>query len=137
MNAFKALGDDCTNAQQQWAFGRPVARATRAVLLARDNEQGYTLLLVAHRGLVDSRLFSIRQMDCIVPLLVRGQVIAQANIAKGAAYHHLVITTSRPIGVEVTLLNALLNEVTSRRAGRRETACRRDMVRGDGVIQHG
>ena len=75
-------------------------------------------------------------MNGVVALLVRREVIVQADVAESSAHHHFVIATSRAIGVEIALIYPMLDQVLARRATGREATCRRDMVRRDGVIKH-
>src|SRR2546421_6864198 len=118
MNTLEALGNDRSHTQEQGSLSGPVTRAARAIFLASNDKQRYALLLVAHGCLVDGGLLSIRQIEGIVTFFTGRQAIAQANVAKGTAHHHFVITAPRPIGVEVALLDALLNQVTTSRTGR-------------------
>src|SRR5215469_17975708 len=108
MDTLEALGDGGTNAQQQRPLGGPVTGTTRAVFFASDDQQWYSLLLVAHRCFVNGGLLAAGQVERVVSFLLRQQAIAQANIAKGAAYHHLVIATPCSIGVEVAFVDAML-----------------------------
>src|SRR5215470_5145047 len=101
MDTFETLGDGGTYAQEQRPFGGPVTGTTGAVFFASDDQQGYSLLLVVHRRFVNGALLANWQVERVVSFLLRQQAIVQANIAKGAAYHHLVVATSRSIGVEV------------------------------------
>ena len=42
------------------------------------------------------------------------QLVAQPDVRERAADHHLVVAAARPVGVEVALLHAVLDEVLSR-----------------------
>ena len=46
VNALEAFGDHGAHAQQQRAFGRPIARRSRAVFFARDDQQRRAFFLV-------------------------------------------------------------------------------------------
>src|SRR3954449_9465959 len=62
VDALVALGYHGPNAEQGAALRRPVARAARPVLAARDHDQGHTLGLVAHGGVVDRHLLAVREV---------------------------------------------------------------------------
>ena len=137
MDALEAFGDGGAHTQQQWAFGGPVTRAAGTVLFAGDNEQRDALLLVAHGGVVDGRFFAIGQVDSVVAFFAWHETIAQADIAEGATHHDFVIAAPSAVGVEVAFLYTVLEQVFTGRAGGSEIACRRDVVSGDRVVQHG
>src|SRR5581483_504859 len=53
VDALEGFGDHRLHAEQQGPFCRPVARRSRSVLLAGDDEQRHVRRLVLHRGVVD------------------------------------------------------------------------------------
>ena len=72
-------------------------------------------------------------MDGDPTLDVYHHLILDAGVGKGAAHHHLVIAAPRTIGIEVVLADAMLGEVSARRAVMPDRAGRRDVVGGDGI----
>ncbi len=129
MDALEALGDDGLYAEQEGALRRPVARGARAVLLAGEDEERHALLLVLQAGLVDRGLLAVREVDCVAALLAPGELVAQADVAEGAAHHDLVVAATAPVGVEVAGVYALLDQVLPGRHLRGDRAGRRDVVR--------
>ena len=65
--------------------------------------------------------------------LAFGQEITQPNVAKGAAHQDLVVAAPRSVAVELGALDAMLDQVVSRRAVGRDAAGRGDVVRRDRV----
>src|SRR6266571_4519340 len=131
MDTLEAPGDGGAYAQQQRPLGSPVTGTTGAVFFAGDDQQWYPFLLVVHRCFVNGGLLATGKVERVVSFLLRQQAIAQANIAKSAAYHHLVVTTPRSIGVEVALFDAMLDQILSGRAGSRKVASRGNVIRSD------
>src|SRR5260370_24917663 len=136
MDTLEALSDGGTYAQQQRPLGSPVTGTTGAIFFACDDQQWYSLLLVVHRCFVNGGLLATGQVDRVVSFLLRQQAIVQANIAKGAAYHHLVVATPRSIGVEVALFDAMLDQELPGGAGSRKVASRGDVVRRHRGVDH-
>src|SRR5262245_13980640 len=64
VNALEALRDDRLDAEQERSLCRPVARRSRSVLLAGDDEQRDAGLLVVHRRVVDRHHFAARLIRC-------------------------------------------------------------------------
>src|SRR5690606_31055695 len=62
VDALEALGDDRLDAKQRRALGRPVARATGAVLVAGQDDQRRAVGLVTVRGLEDRHLLVRREV---------------------------------------------------------------------------
>ena len=137
VDALERLGDDRAHAQQQRALGRPVAAGAVAVERAGQHHQRRARLLVGHRGVVDARDLAGGQVLGPVALLAAGELVAQADVAEGAAHHHLVVAAPRAVAVEVALLHAVLDQVPARGRAHRDDAGRRDVVGGDRVAEHG
>ena len=53
VDALEALGDNGLDTQQVGALGGPVAAGAHAVVLAANDDGGYTVLHVGHAGIVD------------------------------------------------------------------------------------
>ena len=60
MDPLEAFSDHRANAEQQRTLGGPIPRASRAVLLAGDGEQGHAIRTVALRGVENRHLLCIR-----------------------------------------------------------------------------
>src|SRR3989442_15684518 len=121
MDALEAFGDDRANAEQERTFRGPIPRTSSAVLLARDREQGHAVRAVALRGIENRHLLSVRQM-CRPVAFARRELIAQADVAEGAAHEDFVIPAPGPVAVELAALDALRQQVAAGRAVRRAAA---------------
>src|ERR671916_2055680 len=132
VDALEALGDDRPYAEQERALRGPVARGARAVLLAGEHQQGHALLLVLEARLVDRGLLPVGEVDGVAALLLH-ELVTQADVAEGAAHHHLVVAAPRAVGVEVARVHALAYKVLPGRHLRGDRARRRDVVGGDRV----
>src|SRR3974377_1635387 len=62
MDTLKAPGHKGADSQETCSLGCPVAGASCSVLVARDNDQGSSLLLVTHGGIIDAHSFAIRMV---------------------------------------------------------------------------
>src|SRR5260370_29746959 len=110
MDALEALRDHRAHSQQEGTLRRPVARRSRPVLLAGDHDQGHALRAISLGSLVDAELLAAGEVPRPVTLPL-DELVAQPDVAKRAAHHHLVIAAPRPVAVEVGLLHAMLDEV--------------------------
>ena len=135
MDPLEALGDDEADAQQRRPLGRPVARRARAVLATGEDAEGRAFGRVAHRDVVDESLVTVGQVDRIRPLLVVDEPVAQPDVGERAARHHLVVTTSRAIRVELQRADAVRLQPLAGRRPRRDRAGRRDVVGRDRVAE--
>src|SRR5579884_2650603 len=61
------------------------------------------------------------------------QEIPQSDVGKRTAHHHAVIAPPRAVGIEILLVNAMLDEVTPGRAVCRNASRWRDMIGGDRI----
>src|SRR6266536_576040 len=77
-----------------------------------------------------------RAGDRIITFYSRDQAVTQANIAECATHHHFMVATARPIGVEITLFNAMFDQILACRACCGKATCRRDVVGCNRVIKH-
>src|SRR5579859_4028 len=121
VDTLEALRDDRADAEQQRAFGRPVAGTAAAVLLPGDPDQWHPLGLVLHRGVEDPLHLALRrqhpirrQLERPVTLSIGHQLVAQADVAKRAAHHHLVVAAARAIRVEVAERDAVVEQIAAR-----------------------
>ena len=137
MNALEAFGDHGFHAQQQRAFGGPVARGAGAVFFAGDDEQRRAFLLVAHRGVVDRHLLAGGDVAGPAAFGAGSHLIAQANVGEGSAHHHFMIAAARAVGIEVAGLDAERHQVLRGGAVLRDVAGGGNVIGGDGIAQHG
>ena len=132
MDPLEALRNHGPHAEQQRPLGRPVARASRAVFLARDRDQRHALGAVAFGSVEDRHLLSVGKMRRPVALAC-GEQVAQPNVGEGAAHQDLVVATPRPVAVELGALDAVRNQVLPGGAVRRDAAGGGDVVGRDRV----
>src|SRR5688572_26603220 len=111
MDALEGLRDDHLYTQQLSTLGRPVARRTRAVLFAGDNDEGYAGLPIAHRSVVDRHLLAVGLIERPSALGAGRELVAQPRVGEGAAHHDLMVPAARAVGVEVRRLDPLLDQV--------------------------
>ena len=115
VDPLEALGDDRGHAEQQRALGRPVARRSRSVLLAGNDQQRHALALVLHRGVVDRHHRAVGLMRRPAAFGARRHLIAQPHVGERAAHHHFVVAAARAVRVEVARLHAVRDQVLPRR----------------------
>ena len=65
------------------------------------------------------------------------ELIAQANVGERSAHHHFVIAAPRSVGIEILRLDAVRDQIFSRRAVGCNRAGRRNVVGGDAIAEHG
>src|SRR5215212_91200 len=128
----EALRDDRPDTEQERSLGRPVTRGAGAVLLAREHDEGDVFLPILHGRLVDGGLLAVGEVNGVASL-PGDELVAQPDVAEGAAHHHLVVTAPGSVGVEVPRVNALGDQVLTGRALRGDRASRGDVVRSDRV----
>ena len=121
MDALEALGDHRAHAQEQGALGGPVARAAGPILLARQHDQRHALGSIALGGIEDRDHLSVGEVPGPVAFPVH-QLVAQADVGKRPAHHHLVVAAPGPIAVEVRPGNPVLHQVPARGAVLRDVA---------------
>ena len=68
MNALEALGDDCADAEQHRALGRPVARTSRAIFLAREDDEWRSVMqpVVSNVGTIIRTESRSRAINCLL-----------------------------------------------------------------------
>ncbi|GBF30567.1 hypothetical protein MnTg04_00508 [bacterium MnTg04] len=124
MDAFVTFCDYRLHAEQFGSLGRPVARGAGTVFLAGNDQQRSPFVTVTHGGFVDGQLFAAGLMAGPAALGTGSQLVSQADIGKGAAHHHFVVTAPRPVGIEVCRFHALCPQVIGGRAVARNAARR-------------
>ena len=118
------------------ALGRPVARRAGAVLLAGQHDQRDARGDVVLRGLEDAGdLAAGGEVAGDAALGAGRELVAQADVGERAADHDLVVAAARAVGVEVTLLDAVLGEVATGRAVLLDRTGRADVVGRDRVTE--
>src|SRR6266853_1423073 len=101
MDALEALHDHRAHAEEQCPLRGPVARASRAVLLAAEHHGRDAFGDVFHRRLVDRHLLAGRLVDSDAAFgaravgLHRKHQVLDAYVAEGSAHHDLVIAAGR------------------------------------------
>src|SRR5919107_4751926 len=85
VDALERLGDDRPHTQQHRALGRPVPRRAGAVLLAGQDDQRDTGLLVRDRGVVDAGLLAGQVVHREAALYTWYQLVAQPDVGERAA----------------------------------------------------
>src|SRR5436190_9265215 len=132
MDALERLGDRSAHAHEVRALRRPVARAPRAVLLAREHDERHALLLIAHRRVVDRHLLARREVPR-PPAFLLGELVAEADVREGPADEHLVVPAARAVLVEVDRLHPLRDQVLAGWARRWDRSRTLDVVGRDRV----
>ena len=137
VDALVTLSDNRLDTEQLGAFGSPVTRGTRTVLLTTQDDQRDALLAVIHRGVIHrrDRPVSLGEITGEATLSSWGKLIAQSDISEGATHHDLVIPTPGTIGVEVAALDAIASQPLAGRGIRLNVARRGNVVSGDRVTQ--
>ncbi|MNV58333.1 hypothetical protein D3C71_1506990 [compost metagenome] len=74
-------------------------------------------------------------MARVAPLDTGYHLVTDTDIGKGATHHHFMVTTARAVGVKILRRNAMIAQITSRRAVTLDIPRWRDMVGGHRVGQ--
>src|ERR1700722_13295104 len=135
VDALERLDQHGADAEQRGALRRPVARGTRAVLLAADDDERGSLFYVGTGRVVDRHLLAVLLGDAAFG--AGGELVAEPDVGERSADHHLVVTAAGAVGVEVLPVDAVLAQVQAGRGGGLERAGRRDVVGGDRVAELG
>ena len=134
MNALEALGDHGLDAKQCRAFGRPVTAGTCTVFDAAKDHQGRAVCLIGGSRIKDRGLRPVRPFG-IATLNTIQHLVLDTDVGEGAAHHHLMVATTRPVGVELAYRHLTLDQILARRSGVLERTGRADVVGGDHVAQ--
>src|SRR5487761_79780 len=121
VDSLQALRNHGANTEEQRAFGRPVARRSGSVLLARDHDERHALGAVLLRRLEDRGCLAVGQVHTPIAFAL-DQLVAQPDVAERAAHLSLVVATPGAEAVEVPALHAVLDEVLAGRAVGRDRA---------------
>src|SRR5262249_11073239 len=114
VNALEALRDDGAHAQQFSPLRRPIARATRAVLLPGDDHQRDAARLVTYRTVEDANLLAPRLIDRHAAFTARTHQVLDPHVGESAARHHAVVAAPRAVAVEVRRLDSALLQIQAR-----------------------
>ena len=90
VNALKTLRDDDFDAEQVRALGRPVARRTRAVFLAREDDQRRARFLVGHGRIVNGGFHAVCA-ERVTAFFAAEHEVLDADVGKRAAGHDAVV----------------------------------------------
>src|SRR5581483_3750357 len=96
MDALEGLGDDRADAEEDRTLRGPVARASGAVLLAREHDEGRALAAVAHGRVVDRHLLARGDVPG-PPAFALHELVPKADVREGPADQHLVIPAARAV----------------------------------------
>src|SRR5215831_7767541 len=99
MDPLKRLGDHSADAEQPGAFGGPIATGARAVLLAREHDEGNALALVAHGRVEDRHRLPGRIVDGVAALPATHHDVFDAHVGEGTAHHHVVVAAAGTVGI--------------------------------------
>src|SRR5579864_9336810 len=91
MDAFEGFRDNRLDAEQIRPFGGPIARRTRAVLLTGEDNQRRSVGRVLSRSIVDGELLVAWQIARESAFDAGHKRVAQPDVRKRSAHHHLVI----------------------------------------------
>ena len=122
--------------KQQRALRGPVARRSRAVLLARDDQQRRAFFLIFHRGVVDEHLLARGHVRGPAAFGSGRELVAQPDIGERSAHHHFMVAAARAVGIEIAGLDAVRDQEFSGRAVGGNIAGGRDVIGGDGIAEH-
>src|SRR5258708_1139418 len=100
MDAFEGLSDHRADAKKHGTLRRPVARRSGSILLPGDHDQRSSAFLVFHRGVIDEYVCAAFLGRGPPTLGSRSELIAKANVGKGAAHHDFVISAPLPTRAE-------------------------------------
>ncbi len=116
MDPLEGFGDCRAHAEEEGALGGPVSARAHPVVLAADHDGRHTGLAVAHRGIVDVGYLTGGMIRGSASLGAGGEEVSEPDVGEGAAHHHLVVSTTAAVGVEVLLLHAPGDEIAARGA---------------------
>src|SRR5690606_38649553 len=101
-------------AKQVGPLGCPVAARAGAVFLTGNDDERRAVLRVLHRRVVDRHGLAAVLRH---PTFDAGNhLVANADVGEGAAHHDFVVAAAAAVGVEVLLLDLVLDQVATRRA---------------------
>ncbi len=93
--------------------------------------------LVFHGRIINRHLLAIGDELGVAAFHPVKHLVLDTHVGKGAAHHHLMVTTAGAVAVEVGLHHVMLGEVLRCRRSFADVTGRRDMVGGDRVTQNG
>src|SRR6267154_5533799 len=105
MNPLVTFRNHFAYTQQLRAFGRPIARRSRPVFFARQNDQRHPSLAVFHRSIVNTHLLATRLIRSPTAFRPRRQLILQLYVRNRAAHHHFMISAARAVRIEFMRLH--------------------------------
>ncbi len=149
VDAFKALGDDGTHAQQVRALGCPVAAGAHAVVFSADDDGGNSGGAVGHTRIVDegglaaggadvrirSADLSIAEVERVTAFHSFREQVLDAHVGKGAARHHEVVAAAGAEGIEITALHTVGGQEDAGRTGGFDGSGGGDVIRGHAVTK--
>src|SRR5712671_1608922 len=137
MNSLEAAREHCADSQERNPLGRPVARGTHAIALARNDDDRLALALISLRRAPDRQAFARARQDGESRRNVRLQQIADALVGEHAAQHDLPVAAPCCKDVEVPAIRTVLDQPIGCIAIRQDLTGWRNMVRRDVVAEYG
>jgi hypothetical protein len=115
VNALVALSDHGANALERRTLGRPVPAGSGAVFLPGEHQEGRFIRCISGGRIVDRHHLPSGEVGGDPTFGVRRQPVPDSGIGKGPPHHHLMITATGTVGVEIGQSHALAYEVASSR----------------------
>ena len=135
VDAFEARGDGGADAQEERAFGGPVAAGAAAVFGAGEDDHRRAFGFVFHGGVVDRHDLAVGQVAGDAAFGAGGEQVADADVGERAAGHHAIVAAAGAVAVEVARLDAVLHQVFAGGAVFGDRAGGRDVVGRDRVAE--
>lgn len=110
MDTLVGLGDDSVNTLEVGAFGGPITRRARSVLVASQDNQLLSSVLVLFGGIEDGHLFAGWHVHGSGSDL-RHHLVDETDVGEGATSHNLIVASARTIRVEVLRSNISFSQV--------------------------
>ena len=137
VDALKALSDHRADAQQLGALSRPVAGGAGAVFLACKDNHRPAFGPIARGRVKDRHHIARREVAGDAAFDIGRDLVADADVGKGATHHHFMIAAPGTVGIEIALRHLPLGQELTGWGGFADIACRADMVGGDAVAEDG
>lgn len=136
MDSFEWLSDHCLNSLQVRALGCPIPAWPWSILLASENYQLLSFLLVFLSSIEDVHHLPSGHVDSLWTNLTLHHFVDYSDVGESSSCHDKVVASPWPIGVKVLLLDTLfLQEPRCRRVDG-YVASRWNVVSSDWISEH-